>query len=146
MVVWFVDTSLVTLNGHQTMGKLKKNVVEEAVHLLEEIRINTLLTLHNIPMNEPHKCLEDVKMFTRQLVEKGSIAEIILRLAGTSRDHHRSYWHSNAYWHPNSMERMNRHSNYSYSKLSHELEATLEAMYDYMDSNTLTMGRIKDLI
>lgn len=132
----------------KSMGKLKKNVVEEAVHLLEEIRINTLLTLHNIPMNEPHKCLEDVKMFTRQLVEKGSIAEILKWcLAGTFyRENIRSYWHSNAYWHPNSNgARMNRVSAYSHSQLSHELEATLEAMYDYIDSNTLTMGRIKDL-
>tara|TARA_B100001939_G_scaffold187012_1_gene161115 strand:- start:3880 stop:5391 length:1512 start_codon:yes stop_codon:yes gene_type:complete len=130
----------------KSMGKLKKNVVEEAVHLLEEIRINTLLTLHKIPMDEPHKCLEDVKMFTRQLVEKGSIAEILKWcLAGTFyRNHPRSYWYDRAYWHPNSNGRKYQ-ANYEYHKLSHELEATLEAMYDYIDSNTLTMGRIKDL-
>jgi len=129
----------------KSMGKLKKNVVEEAVHLLEEIRINTLLTRNFIPMDEPHRCLEDVKMFTRQLVEKGSIAEILKWcLAGTFyRDHVRSWFHANAYYHPNSNSaKMNRQSSNS---VSHELEATLEAMYDYIDSNTLTMGRIKDL-
>ena len=127
----------------KSMGKLKKNVVEEAVHLLEEIRINTLLTTHKIPMDEPHQCLEDVKMFTRQLIEKGSIAEILKWcLAGTFyRNHPSGYWFDKAYWHHN---RWVTHEQ-GYPKLSHELEATLEAMYDYIDSNTLTMSRIKDL-
>ena len=131
----------------KSMGKLKKNVVEEAVHLLEEIRINTLLTTYKIPMNEPHKCLEDVKMFTRQLVEKGSIAEILKWcLAATFfRNKPRSYWEDRAYWHPNSNGRRYHSEHYQMTSLSHELEATLEAMYDYIDSNTLTMGRIKDL-
>ena len=61
----------------KSMGRLKQGVMEEAVHLLEEIRINHLLTWHDIPMSEPHKCINEVQMFTRQLVEKGSVSEIL---------------------------------------------------------------------
>jgi len=124
----------------KSFGKLKKGMVEEAVHLLEEIRVNTLLTLHDIPMDKPHQCINDVDAFTRQLVAKGSVAELIKWcLAGAFyRSRKSGFFYKRAYnrrparqdWLP---------------ELSWELQSTLDAMYDMIDSNTLTHSRIQDL-
>ena len=61
----------------KSLGKLQKGVIEEAVHLLEEIRINHLLCMHGIPMYDWHTCQELHEMRMRELVEKGSVADII---------------------------------------------------------------------
>ena len=127
----------------KSMGRLKQGVMEEAVHLLEEIRINHLLTWHGIPMEEPHKCLNEVQIFTRQLVEKGSVAEILkwCIAAAFFREKSSYYFNRRAYVYARHPDLHTRYSNI----LSHELEATLVAMQEMIDSHTLTAQRIKDL-
>ena len=126
----------------KSMGRLKQGVMEEAVHLLEEIRINHLLTWHGIPMSEPHKCINEVQMFTRQLVEKGSVSEILKWcIAAAFLREKKSSWLSHRLY---LATRKGNVGNYN-SPLSHELEATLIAMQDMIDSHTLTAQRIKDL-
>lgn len=123
----------------KSMGKLKKGVIEEAVHLLEEVRVNHLLTKFQIPMNAPHKCLDEVKANTRLLVEKASVAELLKWcLAG-------AFFRELARWHFNGNAYRKNYREHAGNKLSYELEATLEAMWDFIDSNTLTNSRIKDL-
>ena len=124
----------------KSMGKLKKGVIEEAVHLLEEIRVNHLLTKFKIPMNAPHKCLDEVRAQTRLLVEKASVAELLKWcLAG-------AFFRDLGYYHFNGNAYRKAYREHAKNKLSYELEATLEAIEDFIDSNTLTNLRIKDLL
>jgi len=62
----------------KTMGKLSPQTRKEAVEVLEEIRVNYLMYINNLGINEPTMCLEMFRMKLIQLIEKGSIAEIIL--------------------------------------------------------------------
>jgi len=62
----------------KTMGKLSPQVRKEAIEVLEEIRVNYLMYINNLGINEPTMCLEMFKMKLIQLIEKGSISEIIL--------------------------------------------------------------------
>jgi hypothetical protein len=126
----------------RSYGKLKQGVMEEAVHLLEEIRINHLLTMHHIPMSEPHRCIEEVQAQTRHFVEKGSVADLLKWTIAcafvTETPKYSSGWFRyNMYKHI-----MNGNSRV---KVGHELEETLKAMKVAIDSNTLTPQRIADL-
>ena len=62
----------------KTMGKLKPGVRAEAVHVLEEVRINHLLYENKLPLSEPSQCLEMIQQKTNKLVYESGIAEIIL--------------------------------------------------------------------
>jgi hypothetical protein len=124
----------------RSYGKLKKGVMEEAIHLLEEIRINHLLTMHDIPMNEPHKCIEEVEAQTRHFVEKGSVAELLKWTLATAFIITRTFSSYFPY-------RLYHNTQYGTGNIevSHELKATLTAMYDAINSNTLTAQRKADL-
>jgi hypothetical protein len=83
----------------KTMGKLKPGVRPEAIHLLEEVRINKLLFEAGLGSTDWVMCEELVRAKTRQLIEKGSIAELIMYgLAAYSLslnpDHGSSYYKS----------------------------------------------------
>ena len=62
----------------KTIGKLKPGVRPEALHLLEEVRINKLLFEAGLGSTNWSICEELVRARTRQLIEKGSIAELIM--------------------------------------------------------------------
>jgi hypothetical protein len=62
----------------KTMGKLKPGVRAEAVHVLEEVRINHLLFENKLALHEPSECLEAIQQKTMKLVYESGIAEIIL--------------------------------------------------------------------
>ena len=62
----------------KTMGKLKPGVRAEAVHVLEEVRINHLLYENKLPLSEPSQCLDMIQQKTNKLVYESGIAEIIL--------------------------------------------------------------------
>jgi len=62
----------------KTMGKLKPGVRAEAVHVLEEVRINHLLYENKLALSEPSQCLDTIQQETMKLVYESGIAEIIL--------------------------------------------------------------------
>jgi len=62
----------------KTMGKLKPGVRAEAVHVLEEVRVNHLLYENQLALYEPSKCLDVIQQETMKLVYESGIAEIIL--------------------------------------------------------------------
>ena len=62
----------------KTMGKLKPGVRAEAVHVLEEVRVNHLLYENELALSEPSKCLDVIQQETMKLVYESGIAEIIL--------------------------------------------------------------------
>ena len=62
----------------KTMGKLKPGVRAEAVHVLEEVRINHLLYENKLALSEPSQCLDMIEQKTMKLVYESGIAEIIL--------------------------------------------------------------------
>jgi len=62
----------------KTMGKLKPGVRAEAVHVLEEVRVNHLLYENKLALSEPSKCLDVIQQETMKLVYESGIAEIIL--------------------------------------------------------------------
>ena len=62
----------------KTMGKLKPGVRAEAVHVLEEVRVNHLLYENKLALSEPSKCLDAIQQETMKLVYESGIAEIIL--------------------------------------------------------------------
>lgn len=62
----------------KTMGKLKPGVRAEAVHVLEEVRINHLLYENKLALSEPSKCLDAIQQETIKLIYESGIAEIIL--------------------------------------------------------------------
>lgn len=62
----------------KTMGKLKPGVRAEAVHVLEEVRINHLLYENKLELSEPSQCLDMIEQKTNKLVYESGIAEIIL--------------------------------------------------------------------
>ncbi len=62
----------------KTMGKLKPGVRAEAVHVLEEVRINHLLYENKLALSEPSQCLDMIEQKTNKLVYESGIAEIIL--------------------------------------------------------------------
>lgn len=62
----------------KTMGKLKPGVRAEAVHVLEEVRINHLLYEKELALSEPSQCLDVIQQKTMKLVYESGIAEIIL--------------------------------------------------------------------
>ncbi len=62
----------------KTMGKLKPGVRAEAVHVLEEVRVNHLLYENKLALSEPSKCLDTIQQETMKLVYESGIAEIIL--------------------------------------------------------------------
>jgi hypothetical protein len=62
----------------KTMGKLKPGVRAEAVHVLEEVRVNHLLYENKLALSEPSKCLDTIQQETMKLVYESGIAEIML--------------------------------------------------------------------
>lgn len=62
----------------KTIGKLKPVVRAEAVHALEEVRVNYLLARVNLGTSDWQLCEELAQAKIKQLVDKGSIAELIL--------------------------------------------------------------------
>ena len=62
----------------KTMGKLKPGVRAEAVHVLEEVRVNHLLYENKLALYEPSQCLGELQQKTMKLVYESGIAEIIL--------------------------------------------------------------------
>tara|TARA_R100001126_G_scaffold98544_1_gene72963 strand:+ start:861 stop:2285 length:1425 start_codon:yes stop_codon:yes gene_type:complete len=83
----------------KTMGKLKPGVRPEAIHLLEEVRINKLLFEAGLGSTNWVTCEELVRAKTRQLIEKGSIAELIMYglaayTLSLNPDHGSSYYKS----------------------------------------------------
>lgn len=62
----------------KTMGKLSPQTRKEAIEVLEEIRVNYLMYINGLGINEPTMCLEMFRMKLIQLIEKGSIADILL--------------------------------------------------------------------
>jgi len=62
----------------KTMGKLKPGVRAEAVHVLEEVRVNHLLHENKLALSEPSECLDVIQQKTMKLVYESGIAEIIL--------------------------------------------------------------------
>ncbi len=80
----------------KTMGKLKPGVRAEAVHVLEEVRVNHLLYENKLALYEPSQCLETIQQKTMKLVYESGIAEIILmglasRLKVIDNDENRRY-------------------------------------------------------
>ena len=62
----------------KTMGKLMRGTRAEAIEVLEEIRVNYLMYLNGLGINEPTICIDEIRMITTQLVYNGSISEILL--------------------------------------------------------------------
>ncbi len=62
----------------KTMGKLKPGVRAEAVHVLEEVRVNHLLYEKELALSEPSQCLDVIQQKTMKLVYESGIADIIL--------------------------------------------------------------------
>jgi len=62
----------------KTMGKLMRGTRKEAIEVLEEIRVNYLLFINGLGINEPSSCIDIIRMQTTRLVYEGSITEIIL--------------------------------------------------------------------
>ena len=62
----------------KTIGKLGPGVRKEAIEVLEEIRINHLLYVHNLGINEPIQCIEDTKLHINKFTYEGSLSEILL--------------------------------------------------------------------
>lgn len=61
----------------KTIGQLPPNVVEKAVELLEEVRINHLLEMNNVGISAPVKCTEILEMTMREYVYTASLKEIM---------------------------------------------------------------------
>lgn len=120
----------------KSFGKIPKGVHEKAIHLLEEVRVNHRLTYASIPMDAPHTCLDEVNAFTRQLVEKGSITDLVkYGLASVyfiEKIRYRSYYATHY--------RRMKHSEYGY-----EFSSFIQAITDEIDSHTLKHSRVQDL-
>ena len=120
----------------KSFGKIAKGVHEEAIHLLEEVRVNHRLTFASIPMDAPHTCLDEVNAYTRQLVEKGSITDLVkYGLASVfiiEKAGYLSKWNSH-------YRRINK------DRYGYEYGAFLTAITDEIDSHTLKHSRVQDL-
>ena len=64
----------------KTIGKLKPHVRQEAIEVLEEIRINHLLSYNKLGINEPVMCLSKIEQLVTSYTYQGSLSEIILLL------------------------------------------------------------------
>ena len=64
----------------KTIGKLKPGVRAEAVEVLEEIRINHLLHVNELGINEAVMCTEDIKLKAGKAIYESSLSEILLML------------------------------------------------------------------
>ena len=120
----------------RSFGKIPKGVHEEAIHLLEEVRVNHRLTSAGIPMDKPHTCIEDVRAFTRQLVEKGSVTDIIkYGLASVFLIKKENYLgtYRTKYTHMN------------FDIWGYEYGAFIQAIKDEIESHTLKHSRVADL-
>ncbi len=62
----------------KTMGKLLRGTRAEAIHALEEVRINYLMALHELPINDYILCKEEVLAKTNRLIMTASITDLIL--------------------------------------------------------------------
>ena len=62
----------------KTIGKLKPDVRKEAIEVLEEIRINYLLSKSKLPLEEPTVCIEKIKITSTKMAYESSLAELIL--------------------------------------------------------------------
>ena len=51
----------------KTIGKLKPDVRKEAIEVLEEIRINYLLSKSKLPLEEPTVCIEKIKITSTKI-------------------------------------------------------------------------------
>ena len=62
----------------KTMGKLMRGTRAEAIHALEEVRINYLMAYRNLPINEYIICKEELQAKTHRLIMTASITDLIL--------------------------------------------------------------------
>lgn len=62
----------------KTMGKLLRGTRAEAIHALEEVRINYLLAYHDLPIDDYLLCREEILSKTHRLIMTSSIADLIL--------------------------------------------------------------------
>ncbi len=120
----------------KSFGKIPKGVHEEAIHLLEEIRVNHRLTYAGIPMNAPHTCLDEVDAFTRQLVEKGSVTDLV------------KYGLACIYFIEKIWYKSNFAASYTrirYNEYGYEYVSFIKAITDEINSHTLKHSRVQDL-
>ena len=120
----------------KSIGKIPKGVHEEAIHLLEEVRVNHRLTYAGIPMDAPHTCLDEVNAYTRQLVEKGSITDLVKYGLASVFLIKQIMWRSK---HTSHYRRI-RADEYGYEYVSF-----IQAITDEIDSHTLKHSRVQDL-
>ena len=64
----------------KTMGKLLRGTRAEAIHALEEVRINYLMAYHKLPINDYVLCKEELLAKTHKMIKTSSIADLILYL------------------------------------------------------------------
>ena len=62
----------------KTMGKLMRGTRAEAIHALEEVRINYLMAYRDLPINEYIICKEELQAKTHRLIMTASITDLIL--------------------------------------------------------------------
>ncbi len=120
----------------KSFGKIAKGIHEEAIHLLEEVRVNHRLTYAGIPMDAPHTCLDEVNAYTRQLVEKGSITDLV------------KYGLASVFFVEKVHYRGNYRTHYRRMRLNeygYEYASFIQAITDEIDSHTLKHSRVQDL-
>lgn len=64
----------------KTLGRLKPGMRAEAVEVLEEIRINHLLYVNKLGVNDLVMCVEDVNLKSSKAIHEASLSEILLML------------------------------------------------------------------
>ena len=119
----------------KSLGKLGEGVLEEAVHLLEEIRINHLLCMHGIPMYDWHTCQELHEMRMRELIEKGSVADIMkFGLASIFLKQRYRY-----------LGRATKSGHYYMEYMGKEWVSLIDTYEKFKNNGTLTWNRIEDI-
>ncbi len=120
----------------KSFGKIAKGVHEEAIHLLEEVRVNHRLTYAGIPMDAPHTCLDEVNAYTRQLVEKGSITDLVKYGLASVFLIEKKNWVGR--W-------LTQYRRMDFNIFGHEYRSFIQAITDEIDSHTLKHSRVQDL-
>ena len=72
----------------KTMGKLPNGTRPEAIEVLEEIRVNYLMFLNGLGINEPTQCIDIIEAKTFNLINKASVTDLILYGLAC-------FWHTN---------------------------------------------------
>ena len=73
----------------KTMGRLKEGELEIAVELLEEVRINSLLASHSLPINELLICKAEAERMFQKVIYEGSVGDIIKLLLSVAFHGHK---------------------------------------------------------